>query len=484
MNSAQRYAILLAAGAFLSSAQAADTTVRFATFNASLNRNTLGDLLFDLSATQAAAVDIARPYASNADTAGLTTQQREVLQAHNVAEIVQRINADVLLVNEFDFDNAGTPGSTSIASTHTYSSQAAQLFQDNYLSVAHGGGTTGRQISNSVIYNYRHTPATNTGIASGFDLNNNGVVSGGDDAFGFGNFAGQFGFTVYSKYEIKSVRSFQNFLWKDMPGNRLTSDPTVGANNLANFYSAAEIDVLRLSSKNHVDVVLDVNGTEVHFLTAHPTPPVFDGAEDRNGKRNADEIRFWSDYIGGAGYVYDDQGGTGGLASGSIFVIAGDYNADPNDGDAFQDPIEALLQNPLVNVGSTPQSQGGVLAAVDVNNNGNANASHLTDPRFDTADFSDSAPGNLRVDYVLPSSNVSIVSSGIFWPVEGTADRPLVGEFNTPGLFAGLPSSDHKAVFVDVAIPQPVPVPPALPLLGSALLGLVMLRRKAFGTGA
>jgi 3-phytase/alkaline phosphatase D len=125
-----------------------------------------------------------------------------------------------------------------------------------------------------------------------------------------------------------------------------------------------------------------------------------------------------------------------------------------------------------------------VLADVAVNNNGNANASHLTDPRFDTADFSDSAPGNLRVDYVLPSSNVSIVSSGIFWPVEGTADRPLVGEFNTPGLFAGLPSSDHKAVFVDVAIPQPVPVPPALPLLGSALLGLVMLRRNAFGTGA
>ncbi len=225
--------------------------------------------------------------------------------------------------------------------------------------------------------------------------------------------------------------------------------------------------------------MLDVNGTEVHFLTAHPTPPVFDGAEDRNGKRNADEIRFWADYIGGASYVYDDQGGTGGLATGSIFVIAGDYNADPNDGDAFQNPIEALLQNPLVNTGNTPQSQGGVLAAVDVNNNGNANATHLTDPKFDTADFSDAAPGNLRVDYVLPSSNVSILSSGIFWPVEGTADRPLVGEFNAPGLFAGLPSSDHKAVFVDVAIPQPVPVPASLPLLGGALLGLSVLRRKS-----
>ncbi len=479
MNSRYPYAILLAASAFIGTAQAADSTVRFATFNASLNRNTLGDLLFDVSAAQAGSVDITRAYASNADTVGLTAQQREILQAHNVAEIIQRVNPDVLLVNEFDFDSAGTPGSTSTPSAHTYSSQAAQLLQDNYLSAAHGGGTTGRQISNPVSYAYRHTPATNTGIASGFDLNNNGVISGGNDAFGFGNFAGQFGFTVYSKYEIKSVRSFQNFLWKDMPGNLLTNDPTLGANNLVNFYATEEIDALRLSSKNHVDVVLDVNGTDVHFLTAHPTPPVFDGAEDRNGKRNADEIRLWADYIEGASYIYDDQGGVGGLASGSLFVIAGDYNADPNDGDAFQDPIEKLLQHPLVNVSGTPASQGGILAAVDTNNNGNANATHLTHPKFDTADFNDAAPGNLRVDYVLPSRNVQIIGSGIFWPVEGTADRPLVGEFNTPGLFSGLPSSDHKAVFVDVTIPQPVPVPAALPLLGTALLGLRLLCRKA-----
>ncbi|MBX9606940.1 MAG: endonuclease/exonuclease/phosphatase family protein [Gammaproteobacteria bacterium] len=459
-------------------AHAADTTVRFATFNASLNRNALGDLLFDMSSAQAASVDFSRAYASAADIAGLSTQQKELLQAHNVAEIIQRVDADVLLVNEFDFDSNGVAGTSSTPSAVDYSSTAAQRFQDNYLFVAHGGGTTGRQVANPITYAYRHTPSTNTGLASGFDLDNSGAVGGGNDAFGFGNFAGQFGFTIYSKFEIKGVRSFQNFLWKDMPGNLLTNDPTLGANNLANFYSADEMAVLRLSSKNHVDITLDVNGTEVHFLTAHPTPPVFDGAEDRNGKRNADEIRFWSDYVNGASYMYDDQGGTGGLASGSIFVIAGDYNADPNDGDAFQDPIEALLQNPLINVSVTPASQGGVDAATDPNNNGNANAGHLTPAQFDTADFSDAAPGNLRVDYVLPSANVDILGAGIFWPTEASPDRPLVGEFNQPALFAGLPSSDHKAVFVDVAIPAPVPVPPALPLLAVAVAGFGLARRR------
>src|SRR5262245_3244844 len=72
-------------------------TVRFATFNASLNRGAAGQLLTDL-ATPANA------------------------QAATVAEIIQRTRPDVVLINEFDY----------------YPDlQAANLFRDNYLEVAH-----------------------------------------------------------------------------------------------------------------------------------------------------------------------------------------------------------------------------------------------------------------------------------------------------------------------------------------------------------
>ena len=291
-------------------ALAADpVSVRFAAFNASLNRDASGQLLGDL----------ANPLAAT----------NRVRQAHNVAEILQRVNADVVLVNEFDFDLAGVPTASGTPMPLGYSSQASALFQDGFLSASHGNAVRGT--TTPLHYAHRYTPNTNTGVASGLDLNNNGsavttpgAAGYGDDAWGFGNFPGQFGFTIYSKHEIVGVRSFQNFLWKDMPGNLLTNDPTSGANNLANFYSPAEIDSLRLSSKNHVAVTVRINGQDVHFLTAHPTPPTFDGAEDRNGKRNHDEIRLWADYIAGASYLYDDQGGTGGLAPGSLFVIAGD----------------------------------------------------------------------------------------------------------------------------------------------------------------
>lgn len=440
--------LALAASAAMPQLAMADTTaqtVRFATFNASLNRNASGDLLADLV---------------NPGGTGST-----VAQAHNVAEIIQRVMPDVLLVNEFDFDTHGTPGASSTPMALGYSSEAARLFQENYLSASHGNAVRGT--TTGIDFAYRYTPNTNTGLASGLDLDNSNTVGGGNDAFGFGNYAGQYGFTIYSKYEITNVRTFQTFLWKDMPGNLLTNDPT--ANPLTGYYSPAAVDALRLSSKNHVDVTLNVNGEEVHLLAAHPTPPTFDGPEDRNGKRNADEIRFWADYVsadGSGDYIYDDQGSTGGLTAGAKFVIVGDYNADPFDGDSYNNAISQLLDNPQVNASMTPASEGGVQAANDPHNNGSANQNHAGDPQFDTADFSDAAPGNLRVDYVLPSANMQIDASGVFWPTDSDQTDAnttgelfdLIGTYGNQGLYAGYPSSDHKLVWADIqvsAVPEP-----------------------------
>jgi hypothetical protein len=383
--------------------------VRFATFNASLNRAAAGQLVGDLSAP------LNPP---SADTALQARRQ----QAANVAEIIQRTRPDVLLINEFDFVEGGV---------------AANLFQQNYLGVSQTG-------AQPITYPYRYVAPSNTGIQSGFNLDNDAVTTNDpDDAFGFGFFPGQFGMAVFSKYpiDLAGVRTFQLFLWKDMPGNLIPPG----------FFDEEELAVLRLSSKSHWDLPIKIGAQTVHFLVSHPTPPVFDGPEDRNGRRNFDEIRFWADYIHPqrSSYIYDDDGTSGGLAAGARFVIAGDQNSDPLDGDSIPGSAQLLLDSPFVNATSVPESAGGTEASAL---QGGANLTHRSDPRFDTADFNDTAPGNLRADYVLPSKRgLTPLVSAVFWPVTTDPLYRLTGAF-TPSLPGGFPSSDHRLVWLDVLV--------------------------------
>ena len=162
-------------------------------------------------------------------------------------------------------------------------------------------------------------------------------------------------------------------------------------------------------------------GGVVHVLASHPTPPAFDGAEQRNIRRNHDEIRFWADYLGGADYIVDDSSKSGGLDVDAHFVIMGDLNADPDEGSAFNNPIETwLLSHALVNGGFVPQASSEAVA---------------TYPRLDA---DDTAAWGLRVDYVLPSTTLRVLDGGILRPIG--ADT------------VGVPVSDHFPVWIDVTV--------------------------------
>ncbi len=354
--------------------------LRIATFNASLNRAVEGELVADLSTP-------------------------DDPQAREVAEVVQRVRPDVLLVNEFD-----------------YAPAAVDLFRDNYLEVGQNGAAP-------IEYPYAFIAPSNTGVPSGLDLDNNGTVGGPNDALAFGFFPGQFGMLVLSRHPLGEARTFRDFKWKDLPGNRIP----------AGYYTPEEIDALPLSSKSHWDVPVQVGRRTVHVLASHPTPPTFDGPEDRNGTRNADEILFWRHYVQPgreSRALYDDEGRRGGLGAGERFVIMGDQNSDPFDGDSIEGAAQQILTARRV-IDPTPGSDGGVEAA---QLQGGPNLTHEGDPRVDTADFSEPVPGNLRVDYVLPSRPLQVRGAGVFWPV---AADPLA-RLND--------ASDHHLTFVDLRV--------------------------------
>ena len=123
---------------------------------------------------------------------------------------------------------------------------------------------------------------------------------------------------------------------------------------------------------------------------------------------------------------------------GAHFVIAGDLNADPVDGDSTNRAILQLLQHPRVQAEPIPTSRGGREKSVI---DGEANAQHRGDASCDTGDFADARSGNLRIDYVLPSRSLKIVESGVFWPSSDDPAHPLVA------------ASDHRLVWVRCGLP-------------------------------
>ena len=365
--------------------------LRVATFNCSLNRDAAGQLERELG------------------TDGN-------LQARKVARVLRRVRPDIVLLNEFDFGE---------------SAAAAELFVKNYLS-----SEVSWAPELPLQFPHWWAASVNTGVPTGRDLDHDGKSDGPGDAFGFGRFPGQYGMLLLSRYPIRrnEVRTFQNLLWKQMPGALLPVDP----GTQRGWYSEEDLGVFRLSSKSHWDVPVEVNGTVLHVLASHPTPPAFDGAEDRNGRRNHDEIRLWRDYLtaGAAGWIRDDRGVAGGLSADAEFVVLGDLNADPIDGGSVAGAIQQLLNHPRVQSAPAPVSAGGEQAAGQQKG---INQQHRGSASEDTADFSDRSVGNLRADYVLPSRGLQVQSARVYWPVGGEA-ADLVE------------CSDHRLVYVDLLL--------------------------------
>ncbi|ALO35188.1 endonuclease [Colwellia sp. MT41] len=368
------------------------TTLKIATFNVSM------EALNYIDHNRAEAESVSEKTLVNA----LASDHQQI---KNIAEIIQRVNPDILLLNEFDYQDDNN--------------KTLKIFIANYLN-------KGQQGQKAIDYPYFYQGPVNTGINSGLDLNGDGEKGKlPGDGFGYGHFPGHFGMALLSKYpiDIANIRSFQHFKRHDMPNALVPIDPVTNKP----WYSNQVWQALRLSSKSHWDVPVEVNGKTIHILASHPTPPVFDGPEDRNGKRNHDEIRFWHDYITpeASDYIYDDNGKKGGLKAAKVFVILGDLNASSVDGEAINTSISALLQDKKIQ-DVMPQSQAGELHTPD-----NVNAKHHT------------SNWGMRVDYVLPSAlDFTINDSGVFWPLASDESYRLIKDRNA--------SSDHRLVWLEL----------------------------------
>ena len=303
-------------------------TLRLATFNTELSRKGPGLLLRDLLR----------------DT---DPQITEVLATIVTAD------ADILALQSIDWDHDG---------------QALEALQQR---LAEAG----------MPYPYSFTRRPNAGVASGLDLDGDDRLGEPEDAWGWGRFTGQSGLALLSRHPIVEADAIDltDIRWHTLPHHRMprTQD--------GQPYPNADIaQVLRLSSVSHWAVPIQVaTGSRLWVMTFHAAPPVFDGPEDRNGRRNADEILLWQHFLDGA------LGETYGPVPQPPFVLLGDANNDPLRGEGHKDALLQLLNDPRLSA-PVPQDETG--------------ASHTV--VWDST-------GPMRVDYILPSSELTVVGSGI-----------------------------------------------------------------------
>ena len=271
-------------------------------------------------------------------------------------ELLAQTNADVLTLQGIDYDLEG---------------RALSAFAD---ALAARGAS----------YPYTFAAPPNAGRMTKHDLDQDGKTGGPRDAQGYGRFFGQGAMALLSRYPIdeSAVQDFTTFVWRDLPRNLYPMTPD------GPWGGAQAHGVQRLASNGAWVVPVDHPDLgRVHILTYHATPPVFDGPEDRNGRRNHDETMFWYHYLNGAF----------GPAPNTQFIVMGDANLDPARGDGRGEAMQVLLSD-----------------------------SRLQDPKPHTPTVTWERAGDMRVDYVLPSADWTVTGAGLGAHPEQTSRHKLV----------------------------------------------------------
>lgn len=276
----------------------------------------------------------------------ITSNAPSVVEA---ADRIARGRCDVLGLLGFDYD---------------YNGVALSAFIDTI--IAQGGPS----------YPYRFALRPNVGWPSFIDLDMDGRLGTPSDAQSYGRFSGEGGMAILSQVPIieSDAKDFSQVLWRDLPWATLPKTAE------GPFFSEAALAKQRLSTTGHWVVPIRIDGAELKLLLYHASPPVFDGPEDRNGLRNADETLFWLNYI-------EQQDLTD-------FAILGAANLDPVTGDGRNQAMRDLLDSPRI---SDPFQ-------------------NMTRPDRLTVDWSDIDLGRMRTDYIMPFAEYRVTSAGTIWP--------------------------------------------------------------------
>lgn len=340
-------------------------------------------------------------------------------QVDAAAKIVARFHPDVVCLNEMQFDIANVP---------TSGMPGAKSAKPGTFSTAESNATriAARIAAENpeAIYPYALITVGNSGFAWSGPRPSTEPGSDWYSLRGWGEYRGRFNTIVLSKFPIVTdqVRIITDVAWDAIPKNSIAQMKTDTGLDVPAGYPVFE--------KSLNVIPLDIHGKTTYLVMSHPTAPAFWSI---NPYRHEDELRALALFLDG------QLPGVESVPQGSPFVLIGDLNADPEEGDSRPGAIARVLAHdrlePWFPEGAGTMGKNPTFNTY-VSGCGKGDGSSVGDP---------SSRFQMQIDYILPSKEIGRAQGGaVFFPnrAESQEDFDLACR-----------ASDHMFLYVDLPNP-------------------------------
>ncbi len=234
-------------------------------------------------------------------------------QFEAVREVLAMRDFDILSVNEIQYDLPGVPRKefkTTGENLKLFAKKMKMGLQD--WNQSFNVANTGQKAKRLKNGNYPDNPALAAHRALADQVN-------------FGVFPAQYSTGMLTRYPIKSELVIRELEWKRFNPNAALEDFRAGDGK-------ALPDDMALFDKNFSDVILDIDGRDLHVILLHAVPSYhFGNPKSSNYERNRDQLRFLEWYVTGKTDFETPLSEVKPLEEGSLYIIVGDLNASYHD---------------------------------------------------------------------------------------------------------------------------------------------------------
>lgn len=296
-------------------------------------------------------------------------------QLLEVQKIIQAHQFDILSLNEVQFDLPNVPNTNYVTRGHNLQKLKDAFGLNELIEESFNIANTGLDAKTKADGTYYLKPHTAEARAHADQIN-------------FGTIPGQYSSGALFKYKKIREVIVNDLKWKDF-------NPSIDFSQFKTAQGKALPEDMELFDKNFTDVVLDVNGKELHLVLLHTVPSFHFGNKfSVNYVRNAEQLKFLEWYLTGSTDFPVNLNNITPLKKDAYYVAVGDWNTEYSN---TENPGSVVLRRLFT------KSQLWLDSTKDLSFTNEGNGYN-------------NKPFRLMLDYIAYSKNIEILDGKIVHP--------------------------------------------------------------------